>query len=136
MCESNSRCPGLLATVACASYRRLDASVGASGPHDFAVRAPPFEKATRQTWYRSAEALAKADQRRSSCAAAASTASRPNVRDDGQRPSGWGRDGGNVPKFPIFGKRFFGVRTGYPNQLELPQQIDFCAHAIWRALLP
>jgi hypothetical protein len=32
------RCPGLLATVACASYRRLDPSVARSGPHDFAVR--------------------------------------------------------------------------------------------------
>ena len=30
--------PGLLATVACASYRRLDSSVGKSGPHAFAVR--------------------------------------------------------------------------------------------------
>ena len=29
---------------------------------------PPFEKAARRIWYQSAEALAKADQRRSSCA--------------------------------------------------------------------
>jgi hypothetical protein len=29
---------GLFATVACGYFRRLDASVGASGPHDFAVR--------------------------------------------------------------------------------------------------
>jgi len=28
----------LFDTVACASYRRLDASIGASEPHDFAVR--------------------------------------------------------------------------------------------------
>ena len=41
-----------------------------------------------------------------------------------------------VPPFPIFRKRFFGVGTGHPNQLELPQEIDFCAHAIWRAPLP
>ena len=32
------RRPGLFDTVACASYRRLDASIGASEPHDFAVR--------------------------------------------------------------------------------------------------
>ena len=32
------RCPGLLATVACGITRRLDTSVGVSGPHDFAVR--------------------------------------------------------------------------------------------------
>ena len=29
---------GFFATVACGSFRKLDASVGASGPHDFAVR--------------------------------------------------------------------------------------------------
>jgi hypothetical protein len=52
------------------AFRELDASVGASGPHVFAVRG----KHVRQR-------------------AAASTASRPNVRDDGQRPSE-GRDGG------------------------------------------
>src|ERR1700730_8073692 len=28
--------PGVLATVACAPFRRLDTSVGVSGPHDFA----------------------------------------------------------------------------------------------------
>jgi hypothetical protein len=50
-----SRVPGLLATVACASYRRLDPSVARSGPHDFAVRF----------------------RQRSSCVAKASTASRP-----------------------------------------------------------
>jgi hypothetical protein len=32
---------------------KLDASVGASGPHDFAVRESLFEKAARRTWYRS-----------------------------------------------------------------------------------
>ena len=41
-------------------FRQLDASVGAPGPHAFAVRAPPFEKATRRVWYRSAEAPTKA----------------------------------------------------------------------------
>ena len=32
------RRPGFLATVACGCFRKLDASIGASGPHDFAVR--------------------------------------------------------------------------------------------------
>jgi hypothetical protein len=41
-----------------------------------------------------AEALAKADQRRSSHAAVASTASRSNVRDDRETPLSVGRDGG------------------------------------------
>ena len=33
-------------TVACASYRRLDAGVGASEPHDFAVRCSALVKRT------------------------------------------------------------------------------------------
>ena len=53
--------------------QELDASVGASGPHDFAVRIGTLVSRT-----------------------AASTASHPNVRDDGQRPSSSGRDGGFV----------------------------------------
>ena len=51
-------------------FRELDASVEASGPHDFSVR----------------------NKALSSEAPLASIASRPNVRDDGQRPSlgtGW-----------------------------------------------
>jgi hypothetical protein len=45
-------------------FRQLDASVGASGPHDFAVRKPAL----------------------SSEAQLASTASHPNVRDDRDTP--------------------------------------------------
>jgi hypothetical protein len=57
--------PPSLAEVA---FRQLDASVGASGPRDFAVRS----------------------QHRPSSALPASTASRPYVRDVAQRPSEWG----------------------------------------------
>jgi hypothetical protein len=46
-------------------FHQLDAGVEASGPHDFSVR---FSAVRQKN-------------------AAASTASRPNVRDDGQRPS-------------------------------------------------
>jgi hypothetical protein len=56
---------GFVATVAGGSLRRLDTSIGVSGPHGFAVR----------------------KQALSSLAPPASTASRSNVRDDGQRPS-------------------------------------------------
>ena len=64
--------------------------------------------------------------------AAASTATRPNVRDDGQRPSY--RNGiAKATTVSGFRKAFFGVGTGHPNQLELPREIDFRAHAIWRA---
>ena len=64
------RCPGLLATVACASDRKLDPSVARSRPHALAVRgiAP------------------------SSLAPPASTASRPAFRDDREPPLCVGRD--------------------------------------------
>jgi len=73
------------------------------GPHAFAVRARLSKKPVDGLGTSPAEALAKADQRRSSCAlddrsqvnlpcdavapdAAASTASRSNVRDDRDTP--------------------------------------------------
>src|SRR6202050_475131 len=52
-------------------FRQLDASVGASGPHDFAVRKSAL----------------------SSLAQLASIASRPYVRDDRETPLCVGRDG-------------------------------------------
>ena len=59
--------PGLLATVACAPFRRLDTSVGVSGPHDFAR--PP----------ESALVLSAPCVHRIL----------PRVSDVGQRPPGW-----------------------------------------------
>ena len=56
-----------------ANLARLDASTAASGPHDFAVRFTPP----------------------SSVMASASTATCPNVRDDGRRPS-TGQDGDSL----------------------------------------
>jgi hypothetical protein len=55
---------------------KLDASVGASGPHDFAVRESLPQKPLGGFGTSPAEALTKADQRRSSRVAVASTASR------------------------------------------------------------
>ena len=56
---------GFFATVACENrFRKLDASVGASGPYDFTIRI----------------------QALSSAALSASTASGPNVRDDRATP--------------------------------------------------
>jgi len=65
----------LFDTVACASYRRLDAGIGASERHDFAVRI----SAIRPARYCSPDA-------------AASTASRPAFRDVRNAPLS-GRDG-------------------------------------------
>jgi hypothetical protein len=63
--------PGFLATIARKrlwASRELDASVGVSGPHDFAVRFSAARPRTRRD------------------DAAASTATRPDVSDDGRRP--------------------------------------------------
>ena len=56
--------------------RKLDTSVGVSGPHDFAVRAR-LRQRLRRGLRQSAEALAKAEAARTSLAPPASIASRP-----------------------------------------------------------
>jgi hypothetical protein len=89
--------------------RKLSASVGAPGPHDFAVR------------------LA----RRSSCVAKASTASHPAFVTT-RTPLLSRRDGAENTHFPIFRKRnFCGWRADNPNQLESAREIRFYAHAIF-----
>jgi hypothetical protein len=64
---------------------KLDASVGASGPHDFAVRS----NISRQRAVDRSQVFRPALRSHRAQNAAASTASRPYVRDDGQRPSVW-----------------------------------------------
>jgi len=64
---------GLFVTVVCASYRRLDASIGASEPHDFAVHL----------------------KRRSSYSAISVHRIPPRVRDDRASAPLSGRDGAN-----------------------------------------
>jgi hypothetical protein len=59
---------GLFVTVACEYFRKLDASAGASGPHDFAVRI--------------LRCSSKAHPRPPHPA--------PNVRDDRETPLSWG----------------------------------------------
>jgi hypothetical protein len=88
---------------------RLDAGVEASGPHDFAVR----------------------KQAPSSEAPPASTASRPASVTIAKRPS-VGRDGGEYGS--DLGRRrsgkFFQMGLDWANQIDLLQQIRFCAHAL------
>jgi len=71
-------------------FRQLDASVGASGPHDFAVRQP----------------------HRPSSAPPASTASRSAFRDVAQRPSVV-RDGGVIRVIWAFGKSEYFCKEGW-----------------------
>jgi hypothetical protein len=86
---------GSFATVACACYRRLDSSVGAPGPHALAVRDGVARLATPP----------------------ASIASRPNVRDDGQRPSY--RDGmAEATTISDFRKEIF-LASGLDTQISL-----------------
>src|SRR3954454_14261510 len=81
---------GLVVTVALRSPAKLDASVEASGPHDFAVRV----------------------QHRSSAVLNGVHRIPPRVRDDRERPS-VGRDGAIRKVFCVWEKRnIFGSRTG------------------------
>ena len=41
------------------------------------------------------------------------------------------RDRERYHSFWFSEREYFGVGTGHPDQLELPQEIDFCAHAIF-----
>jgi hypothetical protein len=68
------RRPGLFDTVACASSRRLDASIGASEPHDFAVRISIIRPAR----FRAPDAAASTASR-----PAFVTCARPSVGQDG-----------------------------------------------------
>ena len=70
------RRPGFVVTVACASSRRLDASIGASEPHDFAVRF----NIIRPARIRSPDAAASTASR-----SAFVTCARPSVGRDGER---------------------------------------------------
>ena len=94
--------------------RKLSASVGAPGPHDFAVR----------------------DQRRSSCDTTASTASRPTFVTT-RTPLLPRRDGGKRTQFLVFRKRnICAWRTDNPDQIESAREISFCAHAFWQRKSP
>src|SRR4029077_16747310 len=87
----------------------LSASVGAPGPHDFAVRA----------------------QRRSSSDTTASTASRPAFVTT-RTPLLPRRDDAENTQFLIFGKRnIWAWRTDDPNHLESDHEIRFWAHAFF-----
>src|ERR1700677_2474100 len=91
-------------------HRQLDASVGASGPHDFAVRKIAL----------------------SSVAPPASIASRPYVRDDRETPLCVGRDGGGYRgDLGQKGTEIF-LRTGldHPNQIEVEGEFFLRAHAL------
>jgi hypothetical protein len=74
--------------------RQLDASVGASGPHDFAVRC----------------------KRRSSAPLPRPPHPAPNVRDDGQRPSYRGGTGRDVHLILVSEKQKYFCKRGWTNK--------------------
>src|SRR5258708_36852839 len=77
-----------LSPVGPTRLRKLDASVGASGPHDFAVRC----NISRPLAVNRSQVFQLALRSRRAQNAAASTASHPNVRDDHDTPllgTGW-----------------------------------------------
>src|SRR5712692_2847585 len=104
---------------------RLDASVGASGPHDFAVR----ESVSRQrAGYRSQVFRPTLRSHRAQNAAA-STASRPYVRDDHDTPLCVGRDA-KSSRCDLGGTEteiFLQRGLDCPNQIDPIQQIRLCA---------
>jgi hypothetical protein len=97
--------------------RELDASVGASGPHDFAVR----------------------NRRRSSAHAIASIASRTNVRDDRETPLSWDGMAGDKPVIWVEWKAKCFCRGGLDvaNRTEFSEKIVVWKNRIvsppWRA---
>jgi hypothetical protein len=87
-------------------FRRLDASIGASGPHDFAVRVSTVRHAVL----------------------AASTASRPTSVTIAKRPSVWD---GMIRPIPVSTKqgseKFLQTGLDSPNQLDLTLKFRFFA---------
>src|SRR5450631_2717324 len=85
-CHRRQRIKFCLSPVGPTQLRELDASVGASGPHDFAVRCNISRPRAgdRSQVFRPALRSHRAQD------AAASTASAPRVRDDRDTPLWWG----------------------------------------------
>ena len=95
--------------------QELNASVGAPGPHAFAVRVIVARLATPRRPPHPAS----------------------YVRDDRDTPLLWRRDSGKKAQFPIFRKRNISARrTDNPNQLESVRKIRFYAQAIFRPERP
>jgi hypothetical protein len=95
------------------SPRELSTSVGVPEPHDFAVRSRLHKSHSKDQVPVPPKLPRRRIKRRSSCAATASTASRPTFGDDGQRPS-FGRDGG-ITK---------GVSSKRPSEIFLRKGLD------------
>jgi hypothetical protein len=105
----------LIATVALEglAHENLAPASGCQN-HTTSPSAVASTKATRRTRYQARRSFARRRiKRRSSCAATASTASRPTFGDDGQRPS-FGRDGG-ITK---------GVSSKRPSEIFLRKGLD------------
>jgi hypothetical protein len=107
---------GFFVTVAGSALAAdLNASVEASGPHDFSVRIAAL----------------------SSSAPPASTASRPNVRDDGQRPSS-GRDGGDKQLICVKREAEYFFDEDWTGQISLNRldNFDFARKSVGRSKGP
>jgi len=116
-----------LSPVGPTQLRELDASVGPSGPHDFAVR----ESVSRPRAVDRSQAFRPVLRSHRAQNAAASTASRPYVRDDRETPLCVGRDG-QSSRCDLGGTKtgiFLHGGLDCPNQIEKSQQIRPCAQA-------
>ena len=106
---------------------KLDASVEASGPHDFSVR-DRLRQRLRRAWYPSDEVLAKAEPGALVSRAARVHRIPPRVCDDGQRPScGTGRRGYEGDLRFRKTRIFFQMGLDNPNHVDPAGEIRFQA---------
>jgi hypothetical protein len=128
-CHRRQRISGLSAPGrADTPSAKLDASVGASGPHDFAVRKQSSLVRVLLIAHEFKEPALRSHRAQN---AAASTASRPASVTIASRPS-VGRDGeGSRDDLGGAGSGIFLQRgLDCPNQLEKSRQIDLWAHGL------
>src|SRR5216684_1245866 len=132
-CHRRLRIKFCLSPVGPTQLRKLDASVGASGPHDFAVRdciSRPLALVLLTGLLKPALRSHRAQN------AAASTASRPASVTIASRPS-VGRDGkSSRDDLGGAGSGIF-LQKGLdcPNHIEKSQQISLRARGLWLACL-
>jgi hypothetical protein len=103
---------GLFVTVICVMKRKLDASVEASGPHDFAVRVSTFRQACFSV-------------HRIPYPTSVTIAIRPSCG------TGWRRCRSDLGESRT--EMFLQNGLDSPNQIDPLQQIRFFAHCRWRA---
>jgi hypothetical protein len=130
-CHRHRRIEGFVAPGwARKNLRRFDTSNGCQDHTVLPYASAPFVCAPSDR----SQAFRPTLRSRRALDAAASTASRPNVRDDGQRPSPWGRDGEAYSSDLPDGRSgiFFARGLDRANHVERIRKIGVLAQRSWR----